>query len=223
MKYTRYLQKSLLGVIWFLPAHLLLTPLEAVVLKQSMVYTSEENINGRTFKQVLERENSTKTESFYINGEAVRAPVYEEALLNAEKEESKWKRRKNQEERLARYETRYKGQVKIAQADLKKVIDQLKVELTRLDDERLKPYIIFSLETIASAEQLRALQKKLIPEAERWAQSAPVITDIKRVQDIRAELNQILPRVKDTFIATVNNGITMADDTTLLKEFLALL
>ncbi len=223
MKYTHYQRKSLLGALYLLPAYLLLTPIEAVVLKQSMVYTSEETINGRTFKQVLEQENSTKTESFYVNGEAVRAPVYEEALLNAEKEESKWKRRKDQEERLARYETRYKGQVKIAQADLKKVIDQLKVELSRLSDERLKPYMIFSLETIASPEQLTTVQKKLIPEAEKWAQSAPVITDIKKVQDIRAELNQILPRVKDTFIATVNNGITQADDTKLLKEFLALL
>ncbi len=192
------------------------------VIKESMMHIQEEVINFTTFKHQTNIENGAKTEFFFIQNKPVAAQEFEKALLEAENEESKRARKNHQETEIRRYETSYKGHLKVAQNGLKKVVSQLEHELGRLSDDRLKQFFIFSPTTLASEEQIGSLKDK-IAHAKKLCTDSSEATNLKKIQEIRAELAPYIARVRDMFIETVNNGINKADDTKLLKELLAFL
>ncbi len=196
--------------------------LPATVTKQLMTFVVEEAHNGTSFKHLTDIENGSKKESFFVNNKSVGPLEYEDTLLNAQKEETKKERKKTQEDRIRMYETQYKARVKIAQSDLKQALSTLENELTQLADERIKPFIVYKSDTMSSADQTAAIKEKLMPDARKLAESSPDI-DIKKINDMTAELRSLIPRVHETFITAVNNGINKADDTKLLKELLTLL
>ena len=199
-----------------------IAPAFSAVQKQSITFLTEETIEGTTFKHFLELENSTKKETFTINTKPVTSEEYEKQLLEAEKEASKRERKALQEERIRTYETQYKGQVKQSQLELKKLLTSVTDELKQLSDERLAPFLLYGRSTLTS-EQLTALNDTLIPQAEKLLITAPETIDIKKIQELKAELTSLLPRLHALFIESVNTGIDKADDTKLLKELLSLL
>ncbi len=196
--------------------------LPATVTKQLMTFVVEEVHNGTSFKHLTDIENGSKKESFFVNNKSVGPFEYEDTLLNAQKEETKKERKKTQEDRIRMYETQYKARVKIAQSDLKQALSTLENELVQLADERIKPFIVYKNDTVSSADQTAAIKEKLIPDARKLAESSPDI-DIKKINDMTAELRSLIARVHETFVVAVNNGINKADDTKLLKELLTLL
>lgn len=199
-----------------------IAPAFSAVQKQSITFLTEETIEGTIFNHRLELENSTKKETFTINTKPVTSEEYEKQLLEAEKEASKRERKALQEDRIRTYETQYKGQVKHSQLELKKLLTAVTDELKQLSDERLAPFLLYSRSTLTS-EQLTALNDTLIPQAEKLLTTAPETIDIKKIQELKAELTSLLPRLHALFIESVNTGIDKADDTRLLKELLALL
>ena len=186
-------------------------------------FVSEEVINGIHFKHTTDIDNGVKKESYTVNSKPVSAVDYEESLFAAEKEESKQLRRKNQDDRIKLYETQYKGKVKVAQNELKQALIDVDQELQRVHDKRITAFLIFSPTTIASAEQLSTIKDKTVPEAKKLSEGQPEALDIKKVQEMAVHLKELTPRLRETFITAVNNGINKADDTKLLKELLELL
>ena len=199
-----------------------IAPAYSAVHKQSTIFLTEETIEGLTFKHVLELENATKKETYTINNKSVTPEEYEKQLLEAEKEASKRDRRTLQEERLKTYETQYKGQVKQSQLELKKVLGSVTEQLNQIFNERLAPFLLYGRDTLTD-EQITALNETLIPQATKLLENSPETIDIKKIQELKAELSRLLPRLHAFFIASVNNGIDKADDTKLLKELLSLL
>lgn len=197
--------------------------LPAAVSRQIMTLVVEEATNGTLFKHLTEVDNGIKKESFFVNGKTVSGHDYEEALATAQKEEHKKERQKHQEERIKSYETQYKGRVKIAQADLKQAISSLENELSSLADERIKPFMLYTSDTLNSPDHITSIKEKTLPEAVKLVHISPDASDIKKINDLAAEVRTLIPRVRETFIAAVNNGINKADDTKLLKELLNLL
>lgn len=195
----------------------------ASVTRQYSVHITEEIHNGIPFKHILELENGVKKESYYINGKVSNVHDYEEALLNAAKEDNKKGRKKLQEERIKIYEGKYKGNVKIVQQELKQALATLEAEINKLADERLKNFFVFKPDTLSSLDHMSSIKDKEMAEAQKLAQAVPESSDIKKIQDRLAEIQALIPRVRETFISAVNNGINKANDTKLLKELLDLL
>ncbi len=195
----------------------------ANTIKQTATYLVEEIYNGTSFKHVTELDNGSTREIFFINGKSVPDSEYENALLNAQKEENRKLRKKTQEERLKVYETQYKGRVKVAQTDLKEALGMLEEEIKRLADERLKPFMLYKSDTLESADYLVSIKEKLVPEARTYLQTNPEKIDLKKIHDTEQEIQNLLPRIRETFVTAVNNAIEKADDTKLLKELLTLL
>lgn len=201
----------------------LLSIAHAKIERDSIKMIKEETINNSSFKHILTIKNGQRNETLMVNQHPVSVDDYEEALLEAEKEESKITRRALQAERLRVYETQYKGQAKIAQKELKDSLELLKQELERLSDTHIQPFISFSKELISSPEELDALHETIIPQAEKLIQEYPTTTNIKELQEKQQQLQELRTKIHDLFISAVNKGIDTADDTKLLKELLALL
>lgn len=200
----------------------LLTSLFAGPSYHGATFITEETIHGISFKHILAIENGIKKESYFIGNKSVSAHEYEDALLSAEKEESKKIRKKAQEERIHLYETQYKGHVKLAQSELKEAITTLQAELAHALDERLTPYLLYTSNTVHSAEQLKNIKEKVIPDSKKLVESAPETTDLKKIKETLAQVHSLTPLVHETFIIAVNNAINKADDTKLLKELLTI-
>lgn len=193
-----------------------------IVHTSRMYFVHEETVNGVSFKTQLEIDNGTKIEKYFVHGKTVSASEYDEALGQAEKEEKKRERSKAQEERLKQYETLYKGNVKIAQLELKKAVSVAQAALAKMLEPKLQPYLVFSGDTIADEKQLAHIKDTLLVEAVKLSNAAPEGVDLKRITAMQQELSALTPRLRAASIATVNNGISKADDTKLLKELLAL-
>lgn len=199
------------------------SPSFGATLKLSMNTVTEETFNGMVFKQVTEIENNVRKESFYINGKVVAAEEFERVLLDAQKEENRKERKKLQEDRIRVYESQYKARVKIEQADLKQAVGGLEHELQKLADERIKPFMVYSYDTISSADQVMAIREKLLGEAKKLVEGGAEGIDIKKITDMTTQIKALIPKAREVFIASVNNGINKADDTKLLKELLNML
>jgi hypothetical protein len=191
--------------------------------KEMLVMYVEEKVNDLVFKHKMQRENGMTKEVYTINDIGTTGQEYEEALLNAEKEERRQERRLAHEARVKFYDTHYKVRVKLIKTELRPQIQILESELKRLSDERLKPYRVFVQSfLVGSYEELLTFGRELVDHVTTMLNQPDDITDIKKLQDIARDTTRVIQQMHDTFFATVNNGIDKGDDTRLLKELLML-
>ncbi|MBA2307150.1 hypothetical protein H0W26_03400 [Candidatus Dependentiae bacterium] len=193
------------------------------IQKQSLNYEQEEVVHNLTFIHTITIENLTKKEGYFVEGKEVTKAEFEEQFSHAEKEERKKKRQLQQEERFKFHETRYKGAIKINQKDLAVILSELEVELNRLLDERLKPFLIFPSALLSSEKELLELRDSHLPRAKQLQDVNWNVLDITTLNATLISMKKMIPTIKEAFLETVNNAIEKADDTRLLKELLTLI
>ena len=171
-------------------------PIYGIVSQSQLIFAQEELINGFTFKQQMEIVNGQKQEKYFVNQKAVTAREYEEAIEQAEKEELKQERKRQQDERLKQYETQYKGHAKLAQIELKKTLSQAQAALSKLVDPRLEKFLIYAPDTIADQKQLATIKDTILPEAIKLSLAAPETVDIKKIKNAHEEIAALTIRLR---------------------------
>lgn len=189
------------------------------------VYYKKETIHGQTFIYREDTINGKKKCSWTVDGNAVDASDYEEALLEAEKEVRRQARQKEEENRVREWDLQLQAMVALVKKQVHLKITAIEAELQRIDDQRLKPFLLFENHTLASQEALDTIVRELIPGAKKIvADSGDVGREgLHELNSYADRLEGISERVRDFFYASVNNAINHCDDTRLLKEFLNLI
>ncbi len=201
---------------------LLTTPTYALITTKSMSYTVEERINDTTFRQQTTIANGERSALYFINSIPAEADTYEEALLNAEKEESKRKRRQAEKQRLKAYELQYRGQVRLHQSSLKKATEKLVALLRTALDTNLEQFRAYTPDTISSQEELITIAETLLPHAKQLYISAPEKTNLAHLSSTQEAVEKKTHLLRTFVTNSVNEGINNAHDTKLLKELLQL-
>lgn len=187
-----------------------------------MSYTTEERINDTLFKQHTIMHNGIRSSEYFVNGVPTEPDTYEEALLNAEKEESRRTRKDAEEQRIKAYQINYRGQVRLNQAELKKATENLVNLLRTALSETLEPYRVYSPQGITSQDDLVAVAEELLPSAKKLYTATPDTTNIAALSALQETIGLKAAQLKAFVTETVNQGITTAHDTKALKELLQL-
>jgi hypothetical protein len=195
---------------------------QAIEEKDRIVLYTEEKANDTLFIHRVDIIEGYKKEAHFINGQPTTPGEYEEALLAAETEERRRERAHLQDTRLKTYDLYYKARSKIAKNELKPLVTTIEAETKKLADSRLKPFLIFSPQTIGSPEELQTITSTLIPQAYKLLEEPFEAANYGHFNHIKAEIGRVLPRIQDMCNATLDNAITKGDDTKLLKDILAL-
>lgn len=186
-----------------------------------MVTVKEEKINDSTFTHRVDIIDGRRKEVWAINGKSATEDDYEEAVLEAEKEEHRQERKKQKKIRHKHEKFVLGAQVgcisKIIEHSIKKIRD----ELYRLEDQRLEPFLAFDSATISSAKELEYIKFVLLAKArELLAQSDEIGLD--ELRSMMNRLQEYPERLRDFYYATVKSAQEQSDDTKLLKDLLSM-
>ena len=166
----------------------------------------------------LELINGKQQDNYLINNRAVDRETYQEAILDAEKEERRHERAREYHAKIQEQE--FKQQAKIAL--LKKLLTQvhktITEELTKLHAYHLEPYFAFDAQTIPNHENYQQLTQLLTQ-----AQELPSTMAAQELEELYVQLEPYQEKIKKFSINTIQNAIKQCDDTKLLKELLVLI
>lgn len=194
-----------------------------IVLKEHESLYREELVDGKTFSYRSEirfdQVGVVRKETWKIDGRGVEAAVYEEEILEAEKNEHRMQR--IQEEKFR--STQIDSKVKARTALVKKLLSQAAKSLTHdihiVEKYNLVPYALFADETI-SAQEYHQLVNIVVPRALALVQEQQ--PDFAELQELYERLTVVLDRFKVFMRSTIDNAIEKCDDTRFLKELLLL-
>lgn len=192
--------------------------LSARVERDVLITYTEERINNKLFKSRIDFENGTKKETYSIDGVTVPQEEYEEAILNAEKEEKRLERAAAHNSLLAIGDLHNKIQAKLLKSELLPKVKKLEADSKRLLDDRLKAYIVFGKDTFESQEDLDNFISEFIPEAYTIVNQDE--KDIKKLLELDNQITEYTKTIQEMFVSTVQNAIDKSDDTKLLKDLL---
>lgn len=196
--------------------------LAKIVEKNSIIFFKEENINGINFKHKFEIDNGIKKESFSINNLVVDQLEYEEAILEAEKEERRVERQKDDQIRQNFANIYYKTEIKLLQNELNFKLKELQNAFEKLNDKKLEPYLIFSKDGIENKEEFKDISSNFILKVKDFVIKQDKNKDLKKIQEYNNKVIEYTQKINNTFLSTINNAIDRSDDTQLLKELLSL-
>lgn len=199
---------------------------EAVQTRVQYVRYVEEKVNNAIFAHRVDIIDGVAQDRWLVNGQKVGVDEYEEALLDAEKEERRTERRRvedlkrREEEAEAQHQAFvHDARKDIARKRLELVVKNVESELFKLKEPKLEPYLAFDRHAVASPDQFNQLQIDIIPEAKRLI----ALGHDAQEEDLSMAADQLEtfgPRLRDMFRLTVKQAINQCDDTRLLKELL---
>ncbi len=201
---------------------LLATHSYGIITQKSMSYTVEENICGTLFKQHTAIAAGQRLAQYYVDGRATDRDTFENALLDAEKEELRQKRQREHDHQLKVFELQYQGEIRLSQAELKKATEQLVDLLKTALNDNLEQFRCYSPQTISSHEELISLAETVLPHAKKLYRAAPSSITIEELSGTLNSINNYIAHLRSFVTDSVQQGIRNAHDTKVLKELLAL-
>lgn len=193
-----------------------------VVVKEQELFYKEEQVDGKLFSHRYETRHdaagSALKEVWKIDGKEVSAQVYEEAILEAEKNERRLQRAQEEQARCANFEFKEKAQRAVVTKLLGKVTQNLVRDIQTIERYGLGAYAVFSDSTL-SVQGYQELVTVLIPRAQALGQEN---LDFAQLQDLYNRLEPLQDRMRLFMRATIDRAIEKCDDTKFLKDLLTL-
>lgn len=193
-----------------------------IPLKERALFYSEEKVNGQIFSHRIEILEGLQKDIYKINSELVEdRQVYEDAYLEAEKEERRRERQKEYEARLAHELFKHKAQIALMKKILALESDFLRKEVRQLEKHSMEGYFLFSPETIRNHDEYDMICNDLLPHIDSLVYSGQDVP-YQSFVDTLDQVERYKDRMKSFVRDTINNAIDQCDDTRALKELLLL-
>lgn len=184
------------------------------------IHQKKEVIDGTTFIARHEVADGMSTHALTINGRLVDEGEYQEAILQAEKE----MRRKVRVQEEAQLAQENEAKNSLALAVHKKIIAlhiaHIEQEMHKLERNNLRPFFLFSPTTFSNADDVARITDQLLPQARTLIDAPSGRYAVHTYASMASMLEPIAQRLKDLFYATLQNAITVCNDTKMLKELL---
>lgn len=191
--------------------------------KDVIIFYQEEKINNNNFAQKIQYINGNKKIIYIVNGHQVTWDEYQDEILEAEKQERKKELEKDLENKIRFCDLQQKIKNKISQSSLSELVSELNIQLNKVLENRLKPYLAFNSSTIESREQLENLYQEFLPQAKELVSLSSAEVDLEKVNKYINKIQDYLERLKIFFSNTVDQAVENSDDTKMLKELLELI
>ena len=199
--------------------------LSARLTKNRSLFYTEEKINGITFTHRIELFEGREKNIYKVNGKSVEEELYEEKILEAEKEERRRARKKEKEEKLKNHFFKQKMEELLIKKITNKEAQIIKDEIKKLEQYELDVYFAFSKRksnpTILDRSDYDYLLYDLIPRVDKIIGNGDEL-DYSELLLMQEEIQKYLPRVLQLRRDTISRAIEECDDTKLLKKLLIL-
>jgi hypothetical protein len=188
--------------------------------KSLSVYVIEEQINGIRFAHRSDFIDGKASELWAIDGRQVPEHEYEEAILNAEREERKSVRRQEEQKRKQEQEFKVLAQNNLIKKLLNLKIADITKELSKIKEPLLAPFLKFSEHSMSSEMALYDLEQE-IEDANKLSLRGE-LADTKQLYTVFEKLEQYPEKLMKLYQDSINYAIKTCDNTRALKELLIL-
>ncbi len=185
------------------------------VLQVSII---EERVNGDLYSHRMDTVDGVQTQRWLINGKEIDEASYEKRLFKADALERKQERQKQKRMLQSRHSSIDTLQRTILQRTLKDLLYEIKQQLAKVSDYRLRNYLIFSDDTVQSLDELDRLHNQIIPEADDLLRNQD--STLSLLQSMITQLENYPERLASLFSQSVEQACAHSDDTRLLKDLL---
>ena len=185
------------------------------VLQVSII---EERVAGDLYTHRMDTVDGAQTQRWLINGKEVDEALYEKRLFKADALERKQERTKQKQMLQYKHTNVDRLQRTILQRTLKDLLYEVKQQLAKVSDYRLRNYLIFSADTVQSLDELDRLHNQIIPEADDVLSNQESL--LSSLQSMITKLEQYPDRLSLLFHQSVEQACAHSDDTRLLKDLL---
>lgn len=190
------------------------------IVRHTFISVTERKVMGRMFKHVMKSGNKTDDE-FFVDGLSVSSQQYDRDLERAEKKERELLRARDEEKRRNQIKFSDTVQSAVLAKLIAKMFVSIKSVLKKIDSPQLEHYFVYSQDTISSIDQYDQL-KSFLDSTEKSVAHYIESNDIDSLQQTYTKIEGWPNRLDRFFQESVQNAIQMSDDTTFLKDLLAL-
>lgn len=208
-------------VIFILLGQVLVLNARMMVKDRSQFYT-EEHVDGQLFAHRLDYFEGVRKEQWNVDGKFVDAKTYQERILEAEKNERRRERHKEEQEKVDQQLFKMKAQ----RAILKKLVQaQLQFfmhDTALLEQHHLEPYFVYAQGTFANSEAYTNFVAKTLVNAQKILQEQSDGADNSELQEAHEQLEAMHDKWKLFVRSALEQAIEKCNDTKMLKELLQL-
>lgn len=190
------------------------------IVRHTFISITEKKVMGRMFKHVMKSGNKQQDE-FFVDGLSVSSQQYDRDLERAEKKDREIKRAAEEEKRRNQLKFSDTVQSAVLAKLIAKLFVTIKGILKKIDSPQLEYYFVFAQDTISSLEQYDQL-KAFLTSTENSVAHYIANNDIDNLQQTYNKIEDWPNRLDRFFQESVQNAIQKSDDTTFLKDLLAL-
>jgi len=182
----------------------------------------EEQINGDTFVHRVDVIDGKKREQWAIDGKSVDHDTYIEHIIEAEKEELKRERLKQEEEDAKQRDFQIEMQHCLSKKMLSIVLKKIEKYLKKIDKYKLEQYIRYDSRSIPSEKEFDLVRHEYIPQVKNILNQSSNEVQLSQIKEMNELLNEYPERLHILFQDAIRNACDQSDDTKLLKELLEL-
>jgi len=195
-------------------------PIEAHLVETIDVHYTKEQINRTVFEYRQDIVNGTSKESWLINTKKVDPDIYEEAILDAEKEMRRQERRVRLEQRLKEQKLKAHSQFALNKKILQEQIQAVEHTLALVQEYDLQQFLIFN--DAFSRDDFDALSEQTLPEAKRLLATDTKDIELIHITDACEKLDSVPHQLHVLFHTAIDHATKVCSDTKKLKRLLEL-
>jgi len=189
-----------------------------IIQKTLSLFCIEEQVNGKIFGHQRELFNGIVKEVWTLDGKPIEQEFYLQELVKAEQEEFMKERLRQEHYLKEQQEFQDRCQKKIFDKLLKLTVKKVELELEKINDDRLKPFLLFQDDTVVSL----AMLQQIIHEVSSAQQLFNCLDNKNEIKTTLALLEGYPEKLQKFYGATVDNAIATCNDTKLLRDLLEL-
>ncbi len=190
------------------------------LVKDYAYLETEERVNGRLFVHKHETLNGLGTDRWSIEGVEVDHAVYEEAFLDAEREELRQTREREEKIQALKEASEKQVRATLARKLLVERVQFCRREISKLEECNLSRFMAFSVETFADAADYNRLVLELLPRAEEALLNESA--DTQKITQFERDLGDAAGKLELFAQATFNRASKECNDPKVLKRILEL-
>ncbi len=187
--------------------------------KSFSILAVEERINETRFLCRSDLIDGKLTEIWAVNGQKVSQEQYEEAILNAEREEIRKNRALEAQKRRDEQEFKITAQYALVKKMLSTLVAEIEKVVVRVKNPLLYSYLSFSEHTFNSEMDFIQLQEEV--QKAKLLCSNDTLEHLSMCQETFNRLELYPAKLTNLYQDSVNYAIKTCDNTRTLKELLA--
>jgi hypothetical protein len=190
------------------------------VEKSLSVYVIEETVNGDRFTHRSDFIDGKSHEIWAINNQQVPQEEYEEAILNAEREERRSARKAQEEKRKQEQEFKALAHYNLVKKCVKLQSADIAREVSKVREPLLASFLKFNESSISSEALLYELEQELI-QVDKICHGSN-FAEIKQLEGMLEKFEPYPEKLTKLYQDSINHAIKTCDNTRTLKELLTL-